>query len=67
MKQKNKFRDCMNKNKIITVKYHNQVVGHLALTSEHLVAFEYDSNWLRNGFSIDLLRKRRRGKDDMEG
>ena len=42
----------MNKNKIITLKYQAQIVGHLALTHEHLAAFEYDSDWLRNGFSI---------------
>lgn len=56
MKQKNKFRDHMNKNKIITVKYHGQIVGRLALTSEHLVAFEYKSDWLRNGFSISPFK-----------
>lgn len=52
MMQKNKFHEHIGKNKIITVKYHNQVVGRLALTSDHLVAFEYDSEWLHNGFSI---------------
>lgn len=46
----------MNKNKIITVKYHDQIVGHLALTSEHLAAFEYNSDWLRNGFSISPFK-----------
>lgn len=42
----------MNKNELITVKYHNQIVGHLALTTDHLTTFEYDSEWLHNGFSI---------------
>lgn len=42
----------MNKNKIITVKYHDQIVGRLALTADRLVAFEYDLEWLRYGFSI---------------
>lgn len=56
MKPRNNFRDYMNKNKMITVKYHDQIVGHLALTSEHLAAFEYDSVWLRNGFSISPFK-----------
>lgn len=56
MKRKNNFLDYMNKNKIITVKYHDQIVGHLALTSEHLAAFEYNSDWLRNGFSISPFK-----------
>lgn len=56
MKRKNSFRDHLNKNKIITVKYHDQIVGHLALTSEHLAAFEYNSDWLRNGFSISPFK-----------
>ena len=46
----------MNKNKIITLKYQAQIVGHLALTHEHLAAFEYDSDWLRNGFSISPFK-----------
>lgn len=56
MKQTNKTHDNMNKNKLITVKYHDQVVGHLALTSENLAAFEYDSDWIRNGFSISPFK-----------
>ena len=56
MKRKSNLQDYLNKNKIITVKYHDQIVGHLALTSEHLAAFEYDSDWLRSGFSISPFK-----------
>lgn len=56
MKLRNNFPDYMNKNKIITVKYQERVVGRLALTSERLAAFEYDSDWLRNGFSISPFK-----------
>lgn len=56
MKQSNEFRKNMNKNKQVRVKYHNQTVGHLALTSENLCAFEYDSDWLDNGFSISPFK-----------
>ena len=45
----------MKTDKII-VKYHGQVVGTLALTPDNrLCAFEYDSSWLSNGFSISPL------------
>lgn len=39
-------------NKLIIVKYHDCIVGRLALTPDNLLAFEYDAGWLRNGFSI---------------
>lgn len=40
----------------LIVKYHGQVVGTLALTPDNrLCAFEYDSYWLSNGFSISPL------------
>lgn len=42
----------MKKNKFLNVIYHSRNVGRLALTKENLCAFEYDSNWLLNGFSI---------------
>ena len=38
-------------NKILTVKYHGDVVGRLALTPDNLMAFEYDTDWLKNGYS----------------
>ena len=43
-------------NKILTVKYHGDVVGHLALTPDNLMAFEYDTDWLKNGFSISPFK-----------
>ncbi len=40
----------------LTVKYHNRVVGQLSLTPDtHLCAFEYDAQWLVDGFSISPL------------
>lgn len=43
-------------NKILTVKYHNTVVGRLALTPDNLMAFEYDTDWLKTGFSISPFK-----------
>ena len=57
MKRRNRFsNDCLNKNRIITVKYHGRIVGRLALTSEHLGAFEYEPDWLDVGFSISPFK-----------
>ena len=42
----------MNEIKEIQVKMNQQDVGRMALTSDHLCAFEYSSDWLANGFSI---------------
>lgn len=40
----------------LTVKYHGQIVGTLALTPDNrLCAFEYDRSWLSGGFSISPL------------
>lgn len=36
----------------LTVKYHNRVVGILAETKDGTSAFQYDKEWLSNGFSI---------------
>lgn len=41
--------------KNLEVYYHNQRVGILAETPDHLAAFQYDDNWLKNGFSISPL------------
>lgn len=41
--------------KNLEVYYHNQRVGFLAETPDHLAAFQYDDNWLKNGFSISPL------------
>lgn len=42
----------MINNKVLKVYCHDILVGTLAKTRENLVAFEYDSDWLINGFSI---------------
>lgn len=38
--------------KNLNVSYHNRKVGKLALYQKYLTAFEYDRDWLENGFSI---------------
>ena len=52
----------MDSYKRLNVFYNNRLVGTLAQTPEHLVAFEYDTNWIQEGFSISpfslpLLKK----------
>lgn len=42
----------MDKIKQLNVFYHERKVGILALYKEHLAAFEYDKEWLEDGFSI---------------
>ena len=42
----------MNKIKSLQVFYNEKKVGTLALMKNNIVAFEYDSNWITNGFSI---------------
>ena len=42
----------MDNYKYLKVFYNDTLVGTLAKTHERVVAFEYDSNWLNNGFSI---------------
>jgi serine/threonine-protein kinase HipA len=40
----------------ITVRYHDRIVGQLSLTpDDKLCAFEYDKQWLADGFSISPL------------
>lgn len=36
----------------ISVYYHDRSVGTLAETARHMIAFEYDRDWLQNGFAI---------------
>ena len=36
----------------IVVKHNNIIVGYLAELSETAIAFQYDSSWLEDGFSI---------------
>ena len=42
----------MDNYKYLKVFYNDNLVGTLAKTPDRLVAFEYDSNWIANGFSI---------------
>ena len=42
----------MNSIKQIEVVYENRLVGRLALTKDHLCAFEYSTEWISSGFSI---------------
>jgi serine/threonine-protein kinase HipA len=43
-------------NKALNVFCNGQKVGRLAETKEKLLAFEYDTDWLYNGFSISPLK-----------
>ena len=42
----------MNKIKSLQVFYNEKKVGTLALMKNNIIAFEYDNEWLNNGFSI---------------
>lgn len=42
----------MKESRQLTVKYHNRTVGILAETKDGFGAFQYDKEWLQNGFSI---------------
>ena len=42
----------MREGNVVRVFYEERLVGTLALTEEHKAAFEYDDEWLKNGFSI---------------
>lgn len=42
----------MNNYKSLTVAIGDRTVGTLATTPDHLVAFEYDKDWIATGFSI---------------
>lgn len=39
-------------NKLLNVVYNGRKVGRLAQTQQKVLAFEYDDDWLRDGFSI---------------
>ncbi len=46
----------MKKTDHITVRYHDRIIGSLSLTpDDKLCAFEYDKQWLADGFSISPL------------
>lgn len=42
----------MNKIKKLYVYYHDTLVGTLAKTEKNKIAFQYDSEWIKKGFSI---------------
>lgn len=42
----------MDNYKYLKVFYNDILVGTLAKTPDRVVAFEYDLDWLNNGFSI---------------
>ena len=41
--------------KRLEVFYHGKIVGYLAETPDHMAAFQYSDEWIRNGFSISPL------------
>lgn len=50
------MKQIIRGSKLITVVYHDRIVGRLALTPENLCVFEYDRGWLINGFSISPFK-----------
>ena len=47
----------MNKDvDLLNVLYHGRKVGRLTLTPNGRCAFEYDSGWLKEGFSISPIK-----------
>ena len=42
----------MRQNNALQVYYGERLVGTLAMTADHKAAFQYDDEWLENGFSI---------------
>ena len=38
--------------KRVLVKFNNKIVGYLQELDNKQIAFQYDDEWLRNGFSI---------------
>ena len=45
----------MTSTKRLDVYYHGDLVGYLAETPDHMIAFQYSDTWLRDGFSISPL------------
>lgn len=41
--------------KKLTVKYNGRIVGYLAEVEAYQIAFQYDDEWLKTGFSISPL------------
>ena len=46
----------MNKIDVINVEYHGRPVGRIAIGARHSCLFEYDKEWLADGFSISPLK-----------
>ena len=42
----------MRQNNALQVYYDERLVGTLAMTADYKAAFQYDDEWLENGFSI---------------
>ena len=42
----------INNVKKVIVKYNNKIVGYLAELENNQIAFQYDDEWIKNGFSI---------------
>ncbi len=42
----------MRQDNALQVYYDEKLVGTLAMTAEHMVAFQYSDEWIENGFSI---------------
>ncbi len=45
----------MTAHRVLEVYYYGRVVGYLAETPDHMIAFQYSDTWIRNGFSISPL------------
>lgn len=45
----------MTGSKMLEVYCHGSLVGYLAETPDHMIAFQYSDSWLRDGFSISPL------------
>ena len=40
----------------VSVTYHGRKVGTLSMGNKHVCQFEYDKEWVANGFSISPLK-----------
>ena len=45
----------MTRTKKLEVRCYGELVGYLAETPNHMIAFQYADSWIRNGFSISPL------------
>ncbi|GHT08666.1 toxin HipA [Bacteroidia bacterium] len=42
----------MDKTDVVEIRMDTRIVGRLALTKDHLCAFEYDTEFIKNGYSV---------------